>query len=91
MCINSSKHTCRIAVVRQGRLIMHVSTRRFPEYPGYERRLGVASYRMALNLGREAKRRGLLTKGGKALSFVLRVKGGQSHAVRGLVRGGFTF
>jgi hypothetical protein len=46
---------------------MYTSVRRSPDYPGYERRLGIARYTMARNFAREARKRGLLKK--KPFSF----------------------
>jgi hypothetical protein len=66
---------------------MYTSVRRSPDYPGYERRLGIARYTMARNFAREARKRGLLKKN----RFLLRQKGNQKHSALGLLDGGMRF
>ena len=91
-------------MVKKGRLVMYTSVRRAPDYPGYERRLGIAAFVMGRNFGRRAQSLGVIEKprllsrrakrrqkARKPEGFFLRVKGKQTHAVRGLVAGGFRF
>lgn len=71
----------------KGQLALYTSVRRSPDYPGYERRLGIAAYTMALNFGRQA----LKQKQFRREKFVLRLKGSQKHVVLGLIDAGFRF
>lgn len=71
----------------EGQLALYTSVRRSPDYPGYERRLGIAAYTMALNFGRQA----LKQKHLRREMFLLRLKGSQKHAVLGLIDSGFRF
>lgn len=85
--IHSSKNTCRMFIVKEGRLVLYTSVKRSPIYTGYERRLWIAAYTTALHFGREAQKR----KDIRNTKFELYLKGSQKHAVAGFLDSGFVF
>ena len=83
----SSRNNCRISVVRRGRLEGLASVRKSRAYPGYERRLDIASYTFA----KDFARRFLRKRERRQVSYVLYVKGPKKQAVLGLLDGGMRF
>lgn len=85
--INSSKNTCRMSIIKEGRLFAYTSVKRSDVYTGYERRLWIAAYTTALHFAREARRNKEIRK----TRFLLCVKGSQKHALAGFLDSGFVF
>lgn len=85
--VNSSKNTCRISIVSKGNLCFYTSVKRSPIYTGYERRLNIAAYTMALNFGRNIKK----IKYFSNTRFLVCLKGNQKHAILGLLDSGIYF
>jgi hypothetical protein len=59
--VNSSRHNCKVSVVKNGRLSLYTSVRRSKEYLGYERRTAAAAFAMAKNFGYLAKRKRIIS------------------------------